>query len=76
MPRYEVMRDEDGYYVVDLHEPALTRKGDKPMNIQDISYFLATQGYTLIHFWDTMEFQNLDTMEEAMKFIYQQKFCS
>jgi len=46
------------------------------MNIQDISYFLATQGYTLIHFWDTMEFQNLDTMEEAMKFIYQQKFCS
>jgi hypothetical protein len=23
MPRYEVMQDEDGFYVVDLHEPAL-----------------------------------------------------
>lgn len=23
--RYEVMQDEDGYYVVDLHEPALSR---------------------------------------------------
>jgi hypothetical protein len=25
MPRYEVMQDEDGYYVVDIHEPVLSR---------------------------------------------------
>ncbi len=25
MNRYEVMRDEDGYYVVDTHKPVLAR---------------------------------------------------
>lgn len=44
------------------------------MNIGDISYFLATQGYTLYHIWDVMDFQGFQTVEEAMKFIYNQKF--
>ena len=44
------------------------------MNIEDISYFLATQGYSIIHFWDAMEINNLDSVEKAMQFIYSQKF--
>ena len=46
------------------------------MNIEDISYFLAVNGYNMNHFWDVMDFQNLDTVEAAMKWIYNQKFCN
>jgi hypothetical protein len=44
------------------------------MNIEDMSYFLATQGYSTIHFYDAMEFNNLASVEDAIKLIYNQKF--
>jgi len=44
------------------------------MNIEDMSYFLASQGYGLIHFWDAMELYNLASVEEAITWIYNNKF--
>ena len=46
------------------------------MNIEDMCYFMASQGYGLIHFYDAMELNGLDTVEDAIKFLYEQKFCS
>jgi len=45
------------------------------MNIEDMAIFMATQGYTLGHFYEAMEFHNLDSVNEAIKFLYEQNFC-
>ena len=44
------------------------------MNLEDMSYLLATQGYTLYHFWDAMELHNLPSVDAAIVWIYNQKF--
>lgn len=44
------------------------------MNLEDVSYFMATQGFNMNHFWDAMELHGLDTVEDAIKFLYNQKF--
>jgi very-short-patch-repair endonuclease len=50
------------------------REREEKMNLEDMSYLLATQGYTMMHFWDVMEFQNMSTVEDAIVWIYNNKF--
>lgn len=46
------------------------------MNIEDMSYFMASQGYNMNHYWDAMEFHGLKTVKDAIELLYKQKFCN
>ena len=44
------------------------------MNVEDMAYFMASQGFNMNHFWDAMELHNLPSVQEAINFLYEQKF--